>query len=122
MSARVHGYLIPVGIVLRDSFSFNIVSPENVTNLKFDEENTLPNPPLHINPDAWETEHRVVEIPVVTTETGSDDMEGVAEDEEIEEEHEYGVIEYNDDEEEKKGEAREADTSYYPPLDKKLFD
>ena len=71
MMARVHAYLIPVGVVLRDNVSFNIVSPENVTNIKNDEINPLPNSSLHISPDAWETEHPVVEVPVATTETGA---------------------------------------------------
>ena len=122
MWARVHGYLIPVGVVLRDNVSFNIVSPENITNLKFDEDNPLPNPPLHIDPDAWETEHRVVEIPVATTESGGDDMEAVAEDEYMEEEQDDGFIEYDDNEEEEDSEESEADTSYDPSLDTNLFD
>ena len=68
------------------------MSPENVTNLKFDEDNPLLNPALHIDPDAWETKHQVVEVSVAMTETGGDDMEAVAEDEEMEEERDGGVI------------------------------
>ena len=60
MRARVYRYLITVGVVLRNNVSFHIVSPENVTKLMVYEKNPLPNPPLHIEPDALETEHRVV--------------------------------------------------------------
>ena len=92
MRAPVQGYLISVGAVLRDNVSFNNVSPKNLTNLNLDEENPLPNPPLHIDPEAWKTEHRVVQIPVATTETGCDDMEAVAEDEDMEEEQDDGFL------------------------------
>ena len=96
MREQVHNYLIPFGVDLRDNVSFNIVSPENVTNLKVDEKNPLPNQPLHIDLDAWETEHRVVEISVATMKTRGDNMEAVTEDGDMEEEQDEVVIEYDE--------------------------
>ena len=48
-------------------------------------------------------------------------MEVVAEDEDMEEEQDDGVIEYDDNEEKEEGEKNEADISYDPPLDTNLF-
>ena len=64
----------------------------------------------------------MVEIPLATTESGADDMEAVAEHEDMEEEQDDGVIEYDDNEEEEDGEESEAESSYDPPLDTNIFD
>ena len=53
---------------------------------------------------------------------GGEDMEAVAEDEDMEGEKDDGFIKYDGNEEEEDDEESEADTSYQLPLETNLFD